>query len=231
MKTATNVNTVNFDTVYSKAERIDRDLLIAWNEGSDQSKLPLGWFLGKSATDRLERRNECWYDEETTPEGLPASPGLRKKDIADAILSRSAMCASLEVLADQLIFDPEEAWILDDIFPPTYRSAWKAPDLAALSRYESMAMFHRAIKGDPHVARSTAGEMLLHYVITQEHRGYLQEAGVEAPHFGLEEVMLEDEDFLFLFDPRWDGIETSPLAKSMGMTITGPGDWFKKFRE
>jgi len=47
----------------------------------------------------------------------------------------------------------------------------------------------------------------------------------------LEEMLLEDTDFLFLFQPKYDGIQNDAAAAQLGMVNLDTDDWFKPFRE
>jgi hypothetical protein len=46
----------------------------------------------------------------------------------------------------------------------------------------------------------------------------------------LHELAFEDHDVLFLFDPRFDGIEGGEIADQMGLANLHARDWFTPFR-
>jgi hypothetical protein len=46
----------------------------------------------------------------------------------------------------------------------------------------------------------------------------------------LYDAAFEDTDFLEMFDPAMDGVETSDVGREMGMTSLSPADLFKPFR-
>jgi hypothetical protein len=45
------------------------------------------------------------------------------------------------------------------------------------------------------------------------------------------DVLFEDEDFLFLFDPKYDGIDTSPAGRFLQMTSLAFEDWLTPFSD
>jgi hypothetical protein len=46
----------------------------------------------------------------------------------------------------------------------------------------------------------------------------------------IHELAFEDHDVLLLFDPQFDGIESSELGERMGVANLHPNDWFRPFR-
>lgn len=229
----------NLNHLYTAQEQEDRDLLLAWlalTPPSEESKQPLHQFL---STDAIERVRQIDGEEAldgicdtTTDEEVAATHGLTARDVHEARLSRTALEAALDCIADFVIDDYQsEEWdshILSDIYPYSGRTLDMA-DLAQRTRQATLAVRQRFNAGHPYPANSTAEEMIL-WCAVESHLDHLMAAGVDEPFCPLHEILFEDNDFRMLFDPAMDGIESTPVAEFMGMTITGPEGWFNPFR-
>jgi len=88
---------------------------------------------------------------------------------------------------------------------------------------------------------SVAEELAAHAILTQaeaclalelesaeEDEGD-EEITVEQAFEDFREDYFEDEDFLFLFDNSYDGVETSPVGQRLHMTSLAFADWFRPF--
>lgn len=171
----------------------------------------------------------------TSDEDFAALPGLTARDVFEARLSRTALETCLWVIAE-MITDTlnyttgwDDVMFLDSIYPDSARTL----DVHALGKQTVKAMTavaHRMNRNDPFPARSTADEMILWFAITRVFPDHLCEADMDIPWCSLDDTLLEDLDFLFLFDPAYDGLENSAIAEQMAMTITGPAGRFTQFR-
>jgi hypothetical protein len=78
---------------------------------------------------------------------------------------------------------------------------------------------------------SVAEEMLLWHMIDLAHERAAEggRAGsVEAMEF-LRDALFQDTDFLFLFDPKFDGIEESRMGEQLGVGHVHSSEWFLPF--
>lgn len=76
---------------------------------------------------------------------------------------------------------------------------------------------------------SRVAEELAAYAIIQEAESVLEMKGEKADFGAFEDVLFEDMDFEFLFDPAYDGIEDPAFAPEFGIANLALDDWFKQF--
>jgi hypothetical protein len=93
-----------------------------------------------------------------------------------------------------------------------------------------------------HVPLSSVAEELAAHAILTQAQGCLalelesaeedegdEEITAEQAFEDFREYYFEDEDFLFLFDNSYDGVETSPVGQMLHMTSLAFADWFRPF--
>ena len=74
----------------------------------------------------------------------------------------------------------------------------------------------------------TAEELALHILIERAST-LLDMDGIEADFFGFEDVIYQDTDFEYLYDPERDGIEDSEIGTELGIGNLHFSEWFKIF--
>ncbi len=88
-----------------------------------------------------------------------------------------------------------------------------------------------------HLPLASVAEELAAWAILTEAKGFLAlESAVEDDDIPDEQAFenfrenyFEDEDFLFLFDDSFDGIDASPVGQTLAMTSLSFEDWFRPF--
>lgn len=239
------LGTPNFSSIYSPTELDNRIMLVDWFDESTEPNLPLAWFVSANAWDRAENEYTATHGSGSPsfaewlrdlPDGdteFAAAPGFTGKDVLDARLSRTAFYLVLHTIpdmADEDVMSVTE-WrdtVLGHIFPVVGQRAWDFEELADATADESLLMADRVMNGHAFPATSTAGEMILNFVI-KFHTDLMLDSGMPPAAINLSDVLLEDDDFLFLFDPAFDGIENTSAVTEFSMTITGPARWFDSF--
>lgn len=83
---------------------------------------------------------------------------------------------------------------------------------------------------DPQVLACVGEELALRALI-QSAEVILESKGAEADFGSLCETAFEDEDYVLLFDPQWDGIEDSEHGRRLGMANLHFDEWFRPFRD
>jgi hypothetical protein len=83
---------------------------------------------------------------------------------------------------------------------------------------------------DPQALACVGEELALHALI-QGAEAILENKGTRADFDALRETAFEDEDYILLFDPRWDGIDVSERGRRLGIANLRHDDWFEPFRE
>jgi hypothetical protein len=74
----------------------------------------------------------------------------------------------------------------------------------------------------------TAEELALH-VLIEEASALLELEGIEADFVAFEDVIYQDVDFEYLYEPENDGIEDSEVGVEMGIGNLHFSEWFKPF--
>jgi hypothetical protein len=72
-------------------------------------------------------------------------------------------------------------------------------------------------------------EELALYALIEQARGQLDERGVDADFGEFCDDAYQDLDFLWLFDPKYDGIEESPEGAFLGIGNLRFEEWFEPF--
>ena len=80
-------------------------------------------------------------------------------------------------------------------------------------------------------ALACVGEELALHALIQSAEAILDDKGTEADFDLLRETAFEEEDYMLLFDPQWDGIEKSEHGQRLGMANLRYDDWFIPFRD
>jgi len=74
------------------------------------------------------------------------------------------------------------------------------------------------------------GEELALAAILHLAEALLEDQGLEPNFTAYVDTAFEDTDFEYLFEPEWDGIEDSELARPFGIAALRFADWMKPFR-
>jgi hypothetical protein len=95
-----------------------------------------------------------------------------------------------------------------------------------------VAVGTKMASGERFTLASVGEQFALRAIVTHARTLFDSRDGREYPGHGLDDFessVHEDEDFELLFSGCWDGIESSPIAKYMGMVNLGFDDWFTPF--
>ncbi len=85
------------------------------------------------------------------------------------------------------------------------------------------------------VPMASLGEELALWVMIQYAEGVLEstvsepDLVIDEAYSGFCDLAFEDMDFLFLYDPQFDGIDETELAHLIGVTSLAFADWFRPF--
>jgi hypothetical protein len=75
------------------------------------------------------------------------------------------------------------------------------------------------------------GEELALHALIERAESMLNPGIADADFSALYEAAFEDEDFVLLFDPQWDGIENAEAGARLGVANLRPDAWFAPFRD
>lgn len=240
----------NLPRLYTPEERADRRYLInalrhmseSTSGDSGEPQMPLWYFLGKHAHARIDAKRPSLEGRrfwEHFPSGsfplddptLASIPGLQARHVYEARLSRLAFLHTLEDIAAEVISDFERsdgAWddmeFLPAIYPYSAR-AWEPETIVEHTLDSVMRLCAHATVGDMDFFTCVADRMLFQFA-AEMHTAYLDSLHMDVPVFALDEALLDNSDFLLLFDPAWDGIENDEAAGHADLDIAGPLSWF-----
>lgn len=240
----------NLARMYSPRERHARRFLIhglrecvAQNDGEHfEPRLPLWCFYGAEAFGRIEAKRPSlegrrfWehFLDGAYPEDDPtvaSIPGIQARHVYEARLSRLALMDTLLDIAKEAVADCQRGygnWDFLEFIPAIYpysARAWEPFTIAELTQEAALALHAKMYLNSPILFETVAERMIFQFA-TELHRFNLTALGMELPHYNLDEVMLDNADFLLLFDPAWDGIEDDAIQVEAGLEISGPLAWF-----
>lgn len=131
----------------------------------------------------------------------------------------------------------DELLILDEVLPRCFAHRY-SPELVE-RMIETVERVAGKLAGYPDTYLATTAEELAAHALIDQARAALemsdeltdeQTATAEHELDELHELAFEDHDVLLLFDPRFDGVESSEIADAMGMANLHVDDWFEPFR-
>jgi hypothetical protein len=171
--------------------------------------------------------------------------GVPDAEVEAARIRRGSVMAGAEQVIDQCIDDLQQVTFDDKGFPAGERAedSFVYEEFPHRHRQAYNQAFYRkvlvtAIKvahdlADPHGpdAGCTAEE-IIRAALGPLATGLCQLVELDEPDIHLEDALLEDLDFEYLFDDEMDGIEDDPARQAAwGMTVPGVRDWFSPFNE
>jgi hypothetical protein len=177
---------------------------------------------------------------EVRPSSESADPRLLAEETKHAIeRARDWLTDHLRIdaesLADGASYD--DAIVLCNVLPRSFAHHYTPPFLDRMIGGIERVADKLTRYPDTYLA-STAEELAAHALIdearvmfeTTENATDEQSATGLRELEELHELAFEDHDVLFLFDARFDGIESSEIAEAMGMANLHVRDWFEPFR-
>jgi hypothetical protein len=236
----------NLPRTYSAEERAARwDLvtsLRAQAECGGESHIPLWPFFGVTAHAKMERKRPTlegrrfWerFAEGAFPSDDPtvaSIPGIQARDVYEARLSRLCFVAMVTDIAQETLADSRRepcTWETMDFLPAIYpysARAWEPATLAEATYDAAIALAERLARNDAELFTCIADRMIFSFA-AEQHARLMEAKGLEVPFDALDELFLDNADFLLLFDPAWDGIEDDALAVGADLDICGPFAWF-----
>lgn len=123
--------------------------------------------------------------------------------------------------------DIEHTWIvqsLPELYRPLYTLVFLKQFLACVLTVAWKLCAPRRYR-----LASVAEELALHIII-ESAKADLDIAGIQADFGSLYDLAYEDNDFLMLFDRKFDGVEDTDIGKQAGIVNLRFRDWFKPFR-
>lgn len=193
--------------------------------------LPLDRFLSLDAYDLLEN-----------PDDLTTVPAA---EIEAAHARRGAVIMAADEIIDQCIDDLQEIDFDDDGKPDRVRFEDSFVNCAFPKRHRreynelflrrvlvtAVKVAHDLANPDGPPAACTAEEIIVRS-IGQIATSLCELAEIEEPEINLDDALLEDADFEFLFDADMDGIEEDPARQAaMGIRVADVADWFSPFND
>jgi len=241
----------NLARLYSSRERYSRRFLIKGlrecsllqESGSGfESRLPLWHFYGDEARKRIDAKRltlegrrfwEHFVDGDFPVDDptVASIPGVQARHVYEARLSRLAFMDIFIDVANEVVADCERGfgdWEYLEFLPTIYPYSaltWEPHTLAALTRDAALNLHARLYNNTGHLFFTMADRMIFQFV-TELHRINLVAINMEVPLIPLDEALLDNSDFLLLFDPAWDGIESDSISIEADLDISGPLSWF-----
>jgi hypothetical protein len=170
--------------------------------------------------------------ETTHPRALGDEALSILRDGADQL--RDDLRADIQLLRDGGSY--EDTVAVSEHLPAVYARHY-TPELVAQWAGSVETVAHKlAVYPDTYLATTAeelAGHALIAYCETliDEREGELEDPdGVREKFAEAHDLAFEDHDVLLLFDARFDGIEGSDIAETMGMANLNVRDWFRPFR-
>lgn len=157
---------------------------------------------------------------------------------------RKALAAGIDLLIDQFfddfayngrgdlvaVGDTTLTWHLPPRYLPKYTSKFLKQFAVCI-----ITVAWKLAQPKPPILASIAEELAAWTILTtaQVHIELAQEVNhkqtIEDLFGSFIDMLFEDTDFLFLFDPEHDGIETTTVGQMLGMTSLAFADWFRPF--
>ena len=145
---------------------------------------------------------------------------------------RKALLSALTILSDEFYENDleDEEHIFRELLPEKYFNRY-TPGFLKKFYVTLLTVGYKLslpTKSDP-VLASTAEELALHILIEQV-SVLLEMDGIDANFGNFEDIIFQDLDFEYLYDPSVDGIEDSEEGKEMAISYLRLSDWFKPFK-
>lgn len=144
---------------------------------------------------------------------------------------RDALYSALCILSDEFIEDDIEdnGHIFRDLLPSKYLYRYTS---GFINRFYATLLtvgYKLALPDNSHTLLSCTAEELALNMLIERASDILEDEGIEAEFGGFEDVIFQDVDFEYLYEPENDGIEDSAIGKEIGMGYLHFSDWFKPF--
>lgn len=210
-----------------------RESMVAASGRVRHPSLSLDFFVSSAYIDVLDANDE----------GELA--GIPDAEIEAARIRRGSVMFAAEQIIDRCIEDLQEIEFDDNGFPDPDRAeeSFVYEEFPRRHRYAYHQLFFRkvlvtAVKvaqdlADPNgrEAACTTEEIIRH-VIGHIASSLCELVELDEPNVGLDDALLEDLDFLDLFDQEMDGIEDDPARQAtMGIDVPGVDNWFSPFND
>jgi len=182
------------------------------------------------------------YDLVEDPDDLSDVPAA---EIEVAHARRGAVIMAAEQIIDQCVDDLQEIDFDDegmpdqdraedsfvyDAFPVRHRSAYNE-GFFRRTLVTAVKVAHDFARPDGASAACTAEEIIIH-TIGQIATSICELTEIAEPTIDLDDALLEDVDFEFLFDADMDGIEDDPARQAvMSIHVFNVADWFSPFND
>lgn len=210
-----------------------RDALLAASDKVRHPALSLDYFVSARCPDVLSD------DEAISLAGVP------DVEVKAARIRRGSVMVAAEQVIDQCIDDLQQVTFDDKGFPAGERAegSFVYREFPGRHRRAYNQAFYRkvlvtAIKvahdlADPRGADAgCTAEEIIRAALGPIATGLCRLVELDEPDIHLEDALLEDFDFEYLFDDEMDGIEDDPARQAAwGMTVPGVRDWFSPFNE
>lgn len=130
------------------------------------------------------------------------------------------------------VADPDDAddSFVYETFPHRFRASYDEPFFRNVLVTAVKVAYDLA---DPHGGAATCtAEEILRHAIGEAAEFWWDMSELGAPLLDLDEMWLEDTDFEYLYDKRYDGLENDPAQQAgMGILVSRPQDWFTPFSD
>jgi hypothetical protein len=210
-----------------------RDALLAASDKVRHPALSLDYFVSVRCLDVVGD------GDDRTLTGVP------DVEVQAARIRRGSVIVAAEQVIDQCITDLQQVTFDDEGFPTGERAeeSFVYEEFPHRHRHAYNQTFYRkvlvtAIKvahdlADPQGADAgCTAEEIIRAALGPIATGLCQLVELDEPDIHLEDALLEDFDFEYLFDDEMDGIEDDPARQAAwGMTVPGVRDWFSPFNE
>lgn len=211
------------------------ELIVEMVEASGRVRhpgLPIDRFLSIDAYDLLE-------------EDLDDLSKVPAAEIEVAHARRGAVIMAADQIIDECIDDLQEIDFDDEGMPNQDRAEYSFVYRAFPRRHRraynelffrrtlvtAAKVAHDLANPDAPPAACTAEEIIIH-ALGHVATGICGLAELEQPDVDLDEALLEDIDFEFLFDADMDGIEEDPARQAvMGIHVLDVADWFSPYND
>ena len=123
----------------------------------------------------------------------------------------------------------EGLWIWNEL-PPVGRAALDMPMLFKL--FTAFITLVYKFHSEEEFRLGNRAEELLLYIAIEYAKGLAETAGEEIEEFeDFKVYAFEDEDFLMMYEPKFDGFEESEHGEMMGIGSLSPKEWFEAYNE
>lgn len=144
---------------------------------------------------------------------------------------RKALYTALCTLTDEFFYyDPEsEENVFRDLLPRRYTSFYNPIFLKKFFVSFLTVSYKLALsEGSDTLIACTAEEIALHILIERA-SAVLEMEGIESDFDAFEDMVLQDVDFEFLYEPESEWIDEKKNRDELGMANLHPSEWFKPF--